>query len=242
MARRASTDWDPRPHKPIFYGPVARWSDRWAGSADGKAGIPAVPAELPAATDKSLGVTPYLEIRKRHFLDRSERERRYAIKDLRESYQRLKALSQEIVGAEDRLCDLRKRLENMPEQAPSEVLTTRNAVERNASDELIRTRRRREHTAERNKIINVEQQEARALHALRVEEARLAELISVRHRLLASRVTQLHQHTLRRCGTYRRWLQRKHPAGPTVMPLLDLALPTLPNWLPDPAQASSVSA
>jgi hypothetical protein len=57
-------------------------------------------------------------------------------------------------------------------------------------------------------------------------------VIITREQILATRVRQLHEHTLRRCATYRHHLVHKHPDGNALIPLLDLALPTLPDWLP----------
>ena len=44
MTRKPSTTWDTKPHKPIFYGPLARLADRFAGVSNGNAAIPDVPA------------------------------------------------------------------------------------------------------------------------------------------------------------------------------------------------------
>ena len=57
-------------------------------------------------------------------------------------------------------------------------------------------------------------------------------MIITREQILATRVRQLHEHTLRRCGTYKHHLVRKHPDGNALIEFLDLALPTLPGWLP----------
>jgi hypothetical protein len=121
----------------------------------------------------------------------------------------------------------------MPATPDKAVLTRRNAVEQHADEALVRDRRQREHNAERGKLLAEERRAVEAVDALRVQERRLAELIAIREQILDIRVRQLHQHTLRRCGTYKRHLVHKHPDGAAVIPLLDLGLPTLPEWLGD---------
>lgn len=233
MARMSAGTWDPRPRKPIFYGPVARLADRWAGRTDGKAGIPPVPEELPEPPAPALGATPYLDVRVQHFHDRAEREHRHGIHALEASYIHLAELDRRITHARKLADELGKRLDEMPEQAPPDILKARNAVEQHVPDELIRTRRQREYTAGRNKLVAEERQARAALRDLEAERDRLAEATNLRHRIITSRVRQLHRHTLRRIGTYRRRLQRKHPGGPAVLPLLDLTMPDLPGWVAD---------
>lgn len=83
--------------------------------------------------------------------------------------------------------------------------------------------RQREHDARRAKVLAEEQQAVDKVRALRVEKARLAEMI-------ATRVRQLHEHMLRRWATYQRHLVRKHPVGAALIQFLHPALPTLPDW------------
>jgi hypothetical protein len=224
---------DPGPLKPIRYGPAARLADRWAGRVDGKAGIPPVPAELPDRPDPSLGATPYVDVRVQHFHDQAEREHRHGIHALEASYTRLAELDRRIAHAREVATELGLRLDEIPVQAPPDVMKARNGVEQHAPEELIRARRQREHTAVRNKIA-AEQRQARAiLRDLEAERDQLARAVDVAHRIITSRVRQLHRHTLRRIGTYRRRLQRSHAAGPAVLPLFDMSLPGLPGWVAD---------
>lgn len=55
-------------------------------------------------------------------------------------------------------------------------------------------------------------------------------MIAAREEILATRVRQLHEHTPRRWGTYQRHLVREHPVGAALIPFLNPALPTLPDW------------
>ena len=105
----------------------------------------------------------------------------------------------------------------------------------------MRARRQREHDTRRGKV-QAELDQAVA------QIARAARRGSPAHRddhrreqILAARVRQLHEHTLRRCGTYRHHLVRKHPDGHALIPFLNLALPALPDWLPrhDPGIAEA---
>lgn len=242
MTRKSSTAWDTKPHKPIFYGPIARIADRWAGRRDGKAGIPPLPAEPVEPTDPQIGITPYLEIRKRHFLDRAERERRHMLSDLDQTYRQRAELHQKIVGTDDRAADLLKNLEALPEDPPTEVVEDRNVLEQNAHPALVSARRRREYDARRQAVLDEHQNAVANARALRVTEAQLDETVAVRERILAGRVRQLHEHTQRRCGTYRRALVHKHPDGVAVMPFLDLALPALPGWLHAPSATLPAAA
>jgi hypothetical protein len=230
MARRSppSPASDVGPSKPIRYGPLARLSDRWAARRDGNAGVPPV---RPGAdlTDRRLGLTPYLEIRNRHFEDWAERERRRMLTDLDGTYRRRAEVRQEIVGADERAASIRKLLDSMPEEPPDPV--RRNAIEKNAPEELVRARRRREWEAERFNVAKADHEAVEKARELRVEDAQLSETIAARERVLHSRVHQLHAHTLRRCGTYKRHVVHHHPDGTAVLPYLDLALPSLPDWV-----------
>ena len=232
MTRRPSTTWDTEPHKPIRYGPTARLADRFAGRGDGNAAIPDLPAGPAETTDPQAAATPYLEIRRRHFLDRSEREHRHMLTDLEPVRRQIAALGQDIAGGDEKAAEICKRLEAIPEKLDEAALTRRNAVEQHTPDELVRARRQREHDAKRAKVLAEEQQATDRVRALRVEEARLVGMIAAREQILAARVRQLHEHTLRRCATYRHHLVRKHPDGNALIPFLNLAMPTLPDWLP----------
>lgn len=239
MTRRASTDWDTKPHKPIFYGPFARLSDTWSGRKDGKAGVPPLPP-VGTVMDPAHGQTPYLAIRQHHLLDRAERERRHMQSDLASTYTELASLRQQIAGADAKVAELRKRLDEMPDTPSEDVLTRRNAVEQHVPEALIRARRQREHDAERRPLVAQEQEAVEAARSLRVREAALAESIVARERVLEGRVRQLHEHTWRRCRTYQRHLAHRHPDGQDVLPLLNLALPALPDWLASPGPAGTV--
>jgi len=235
MTRKPPTAWDTKPHKPIFYSPAARIADRFAGAGDGNAAIPDCPAVPPEAADPQAATTPYLEIRRRHFLDRSEREHRHMLNDLEPIQHELAALRQDIAGGEEKVAEIRKRLEAIPVKLDEGALTRRNAVEQHTSEALVRARRQREHDAKRAKVVAELQQAIEKVRALRVEEARLLEMITTREQILSARVRQLHEHTLRRCATYRHHLVRKHPDGSALIPYLNLALPSLPDWLPQHA-------
>lgn len=232
--RRAQTDWDTKPHRPIFYGPFARLSDVWAGRRDGKAGLPPLPTPAGEPPQPHHGRTPYLAIRDHHFLDRAERERRHMQADLASAYTELASLDQEIAGAEEKAADLRKRLDDMPEAAPREFLASRNAIEQHADEKLVRARRQREYDAKRATLAAEEQQAVAAVRKLRVRQAAVAESVAARERVLEGRVRQLHEHTWRRCRTYQRRLAHHHPERHTVLPYLELALPALPGWLSSP--------
>lgn len=232
MTRKPSTTWDTKPHKPIRYGPLARLADRFAGVSNGNAAIPDVPAGPAETADPQAATPPYLEIRRRHFLDRSEREHRHMLTDLEPVRRQLAALRQDIAGSQEKAAELRKRLEAIPERPDEATLTRRNAVEQYTDEALVRARRQREHDARRGKVLAELEQAAAKVRALRVEEARLTGMIAAREQILAARVRQLHEHTLRRCATYLHHLVRKHPDGNALIPFLNLALPILPDWLP----------
>jgi len=232
MTRKPPTGWDTKPHKPVFYGPLARLADRFAGSGDGHAAIPDLPAGPAQTAEPQVATTPYLEIRRRHFLDRSERERRNMLTDLEPVHRQLAALRAGIAGGNDQVAAIRERLGAMPEKPDEAALTCRTVVEQHADETLVRARRQREHDARRARLVTEEQEAVAKVGGLAVEEARLAGLLSTREQILATRVRQLHEHTLRRCATYRHHLVRKHPDGSALIPFLDLALPVLPDWLP----------
>jgi hypothetical protein len=232
MTPKSSTTWDTKPHKAIFYGPAARFVDWRAGRHDGDAAIPDLPAGPVEAADHRAATTPYIEIRTRHFLDRSERERRHMLNDLEPVHRQLAALRQDIAGGEQKADELRQRLAAIPEKPDEAGLTRRNAVEQHIDEALVRARRQREHDARRAKVLAELEQTAAKVRAMRVEEARLQEVITSREKILVTRVQQLHEHTLRRCATYRHHLVRTHPDGNALIEFLNLALPALPDWLP----------
>ncbi len=225
--------------QPLFYGLLARLSDRQAGIKDGRAGLPAVTVGTADALDVGQGVTPYLEMHTRRYRDRAERARRHAVEDTVELRQSQQVLLADIAAGDARVADIRKMLDGVPATPDEAALTRRNALEQAAHDALVRDRRQREHEAARARLVTDEQHAVERVRALRVEEARVAQLIASREQILDCRVRQLHQHTLRRCATYMRLLVRKHPDGPAVIPLLDLGFPTLPEWLAAP-QAQAV--
>ena len=229
MTRKSSTTWDTKPHKAIRYTPVEWFADRRAGWRDGDAAIPDLPA---GSIDPQPAATPYLEIRRRHFLDRSEREHRHMLNDLEPVHRRLAEVRQDIAGGEEKVDEIRARLAAIPEKPDEAALTKRNAIEQHAPEELVRARRQREHDDRRAKVQAELDQALAKLRGLRVEEARLTRMIITREQILATRVRQLHDHALRRCGTYKHHLVRKHPDGNALIPYLDLALPALPDWLP----------
>jgi len=219
--------------RPIIYGPFAQLADRLAGRKDGKRGIPPLPAELDGDLDPSVGATQYLRTLHERLGSRSEKERHRLDHKLEPHRQQLAAIDQQIHDVEDRLERLQKRLDEMPERAPEEVLADRNPAEHYASDEVTRTRRQREYTAERNKVVAEERQASDGKRALCLQRAEIASAISGRNRTLARWVRHLHRFTLRRAATYRWSLQRHHPAGTDhrFARLLDPVEPTLPDWV-----------
>jgi hypothetical protein len=232
MTRKSSTAWDTEPHKAIRYTPVEWFIDCRAGRRDGDAAIPDLPDEPAEAADPRAVTTPFIEVRGRHFRDRSEREHRHTLNDLEPVRRQLAAVRQDIACGQEKVSELRKRLDAIPEKLDEAALTRRNAVEQHIPEELVRARRQREHDARRGKVAAELEQAVARVRGLRVEEARLARMIITREQILATRVRQLHEHTLRRCATYKHHLVRKHPDGSALIPFLDLALPTLPDWLP----------
>lgn len=219
-----------RPHKAITYGLIARAADCLAGAADGRAGQPVVPSD-PDTAPLQGGVTPYLEMLNRHFGDRAERERLQAdiaIAPLSQERERVRALAG---AADEKVTESRKRLDAFGETPDAAALNKRNVLEQNADELLVRTRRQREHAAGRARLLAQEQQALDEARRLRVEEGRLTEAIAARERIASTRVRRLHAHTLRRCATYLRHLVHKHPDGPAVIPVLELALPSLPTWV-----------
>jgi hypothetical protein len=231
MTRKSSTTLDVKPRKAILYTPVAWFIDRRAGKGDGDAAIPDVPAGSAETADASAATSPYIEVRRRHFLDRAEREHRHMLKDLEPVHHQLAGVRQDIAGGEEQVTEIHKRLGAIRE--PDEAaLTQRNAVEQHIPDSLVRARRQREHDDRRGRVQAELDQALARLRGLRVEEARITRMILTREQILATRVGQLHEHTLRRCATYKHHLVRRHPDGQALIPFLDLALPALPDWLP----------
>jgi hypothetical protein len=231
ITNRSPTTLDGEPAGPLRYGPLARLSDIWAARRDGRAGVPPLPviASLADPAGARKTVTPYMEIRNRHFLDWAERERRRMLIDLEGTYRMRTEVRQKIVAVDKRAANARKLLDNMPNE-PSEP-NRRSVVEQHADEALIRARRLREFQAERLNVLRVEQGAIKEADELREQEAGLSETIMIRQRILDSRVRELHHHSLRRCATYMRHIVHHHPDGSAVIPYLEMARPSLPDWL-----------
>jgi hypothetical protein len=229
MARRSRSSRVDRSPGPLRYGLLARLTDIWAARRDGNAGMPPLPATGTPPGGRH-GITPYMEVRNRHFLDWAERERRRMLTDMKETKQQRAEVRQKIAGAEEKAASVRKSLENMPDAHPEP--DRRNVVEQHAHETLIRARRRREWDAQRRELQALGHQATETADKLRAREAELTEMIADQEQILDSQVRQLHQHSLRRCATYMRHIVHHHPDGNAVIPYLTLTLPTLPNWLP----------
>lgn len=230
MARRSFTTRGNKPDKPISYGLLARLADRRAGRSDGRAGVPVLPVISAEATGTHAGTTPYLEIRRRHFLDWAEREHHRMLTDLADTYRMRAEVRQKIVGANEQTAAVRKLLESIPEIPAEAVLVSRNVVEQHIHEAAVRARRQREHYAMRAEVLAQERQVVEEIRALRVEEARLAGMIIASEQILDARIRQLYEYSMRRCATYVHHLVRNHSDGPALIPFLHLALPTLPEW------------
>jgi hypothetical protein len=241
MARKSTTSQDEMPRS-LPYGLMARLSDIWAARRDGRNNVPRVPrtGPPPGAADKSYGITPYTEIRNRHFLDAAEREHQRMETELADDRRRLAEVRQKVAGADEQAATVRRSREGMPTE-PADPLR-RNVLEQQVHESLVRARRQRELDAQRLRVLALEQQKLDVADDLRAQEAWLSERIAAREKLRDSKVRQLHQHSLRRCGTYMHHIVRHHPEGSGVVPYLTLALPELPDWVkkppPDAAQAN----
>lgn len=231
MTGRSQARWASRPRRAIPYGPIARIADGRAGTEDGRAGQPAVPSDPDTAPHLRGGATPYQESLNRHFLDRAEHERLRADIDIVPISEQLRVAGVKAAAADEKVADVRKRLDAFPETPDDTVLKRRNVLEENAPEELVRARRQRKYAEARARLLAEEQQAIEEGRGLRVEEGRLAEAIDARERIASTRVRRLHEHTRRRCATYQRRLVHKHPEGPAVIPVLELALPSLPAWV-----------
>ncbi|HEY3905851.1 MAG TPA: hypothetical protein VGM14_18220 [Streptosporangiaceae bacterium] len=241
MARRSTTTRDDQ-SGPIHYGILARISDIWAARRDGNNGVPPLPEHAVRADRAKTdhGVTPYMEIRNRHFLDWAERERRRMLGEQVMTYQTRAEVRQKIVGADEKAAAAREVLDGMP-SGPDDP-DRRNVLEQHAHESLVRARRHREYQAQRTKMLTLQQQAIAEANQLRAQEARLTESIAAREKELDAQVRQLLQHSLRRCGTYMRHIVHHHPDGTAVIPYLKLALPDVPVWLQNsPADDTSAN-
>jgi hypothetical protein len=232
MARRSPAARNGKPPGPVRYGPLARLSDMWAARRDGNAEVPLLSTLTGSADPEGTGtaVTPYMEIRNRHFLDWAEREHHLMLTDLADTYRARAEVRQKIAAAEERAANARKVLDGMPSEPPEPG--RRNVVEQHVHEALVRSRRRREFNRERDKVLALEQKAMEEASQLRAEETRLSETITTREQILDSRVRQLLHHSLRRCGTYMRHIVHHHPDGSAVIPYLEMARPAPPDWLP----------
>jgi hypothetical protein len=194
--------------------------------------VPRLPSVhgLPDPDNPRHGITPYLEVRNREFRERAERERHRMLTDLQEPRRQRAAIREQIAGEDAKADAVRQLLAGMP-PGPAEP-DRRNALELHLPESLVRARREREFVAQRAQIVAQELQARKAASELRVQEARLTEMIAHRKRQMHARVRQVLEYSLRRCGTYMHHIVHHHPDGGAVIPYLTLALPSAPDWLP----------
>jgi hypothetical protein len=230
MARRKKTFWEAKPHKPIRYGLFTRVADRRAGRSDGTNGIPPLPPVPPEQLLIPL-ITPYLDAVSWRYLGSAGGERLTAQQDVEEAQVRHRILQSDIAEREDKSRTIQKQLDAMPEIPDESVLIQRNATEQHADPLLVRTRRLREYTAQREELQAVMERADEEVRTRQVELAKASETIAVRTRALVIRVTRLHAYAMRRRSHYLRHLVRKHPDGPVLITYFDLSSPQLPDWL-----------
>ncbi|MEV7042118.1 hypothetical protein [Amycolatopsis sp. NPDC051061] len=228
MSKNPDRESEKLRRKALRYGPVARLADRRAGRQDGKSGFPALPVE------NEFAATPYHGVRQHHLNVFAARELLRQEEDIHPLVRRREELEGEIAGAEEKAADARARLAAVPAVPPEVELTRRNAVESGVDEQLVRTRRQREHDRRRNPLVQEEQRAAEQARALHVELARLLGAIVARKRLTTARIQLHHEHAQRRCRTYERHLVRRHPDGGALIPLLELGRPRLPSWVHEP--------
>jgi hypothetical protein len=242
MARRKSDVWEAGPHKPIRYGPFARFADWRAGRKDGRAGRPQLPGRPPQEREATL-ITPHLNGLTQDYQGRVRGEQLRALADIADVLARRRALRAEIADGEERSNELQKELDAMPETLDDSTLERRNAVEQNADILLIRARRAREHATARETKRAAKQAADVRLRAPRAELAQADGLVAVRRAALAIRVGRLLAHTLRRDATHLEALVSHHPDGALLLPYLKLSAPDLPHWLehwPDGEEGPSI--
>jgi hypothetical protein len=231
MARRSMTAPE-EPPGPMPYGIRARLADIWSAWRDGHAVVPPIPAPgaSPVPTVVNHGITPYMEVRNRHFLDWAERERRRMHTELTDVYQQRAEIRAKAAGAERKAEALQRIAANLPAE-PLDLLR-RNVVEQNAPEALIRARRQREFELKRAEALAPFHQAAEMVTTLQEQAAGLDARITARQEILYTQIRQLHQHALLRCGIYMQHIVHYHPEGSAVIPYLKLALPELPEWVP----------
>jgi hypothetical protein len=208
---------------PLPYGLLARLMDHWAARRDGNAVIPPLWS--------ADGMTPYMEVRNRHFRDWAEREYQEMLSETAELERERAVIRRRIANASNDAAAILKTLEAMGTTPAN--LDHRNVIEERLGVDrsLTRVRRMREFARERGKVHQRDLAARRVVSELAAEEAELTELISAQERIFHARVRQLLQHSLRRCATYMRHIVHYHPDGTAVIPCLQLALPSEPDWL-----------
>jgi hypothetical protein len=230
MARNKRDVWEAKPHKPIPYGPLARFVDWRIGRKDGRAGAPTV-AEVPPGELVPPLITEYLDQLGWGCRGAAEEDNRQALRDVQHLLKRRDELMAEAAQALERSSEIQKELDAMPETPPESVLQRRNAVEQHADELLIRARRAREYAAVREKAKAAKQRVDEARSACLVELAHVNGAISVRRLALHVRVRRQWAYTMMRRAAYLRHLRHHHPDGAALRPYFELSAPELPGWL-----------
>ncbi|GLZ48495.1 hypothetical protein Acsp06_46800 [Actinomycetospora sp. NBRC 106375] len=206
------------------YSALARARDWWQARTDARAGLPSLEPGRPVGT-------PALEEYHQDFLARSHRERVRLDVEVAPLAQSRAALAARLPAAEHDLVRVRARLDAIPVLLEDGQLVVRRGGEADTPDDVVASRRAREHEATRRPLVD----EAGRLHAqltqMRVEYARLGSTIRACEVVGATRVRRLHAQVMRRISAYERHLVRRHPAGDRIGPALAAQHPVVPDWV-----------
>jgi hypothetical protein len=209
----------------LRYGLCQWFLDRRAGTADGRAGLPAA-----EHTDAGPVATPTVTQRTEAFNGRAAAEYRQARLDTAALRERHAELTARATGLTARITELAEQIDAMPPRPSDEELERRGAGETATPIEGVRTRRAREH-ASRRAALAERAETLRGEHAaVTTELARIDEAAQVRWDVGAAQVRRVHAHTLRRIAAYETRLVRVHPAGRRLTGRLVVPRPELPGW------------
>lgn len=223
-----------RASRPVPYGPVAWWRDRQAARKDGKRGVfqPLVDGTDHQQFSTELLVTaPHVAWLHRRFGEQAARLRSWVAATVEKQVAERDACTAQIRSIQQRLDEVRADLAEFPVQAPAEVLTRRNTLERDKPDELIIARNQRDWDARRSVHVREESELRKQLRTLLQRVAVLdGEIVAV-EKIGAALVRRQHEHAGRRTRTYQQHLLRAHDGGASVLSVLKFTGTPLPVWV-----------
>ena len=218
------------PAKPVRYGLFARLADRLSGRADGRRGIPPVPADGGDGTVRAA-YTMRLEQLRSARDDAVHREQQRFLGSTAALRDRLAGAGAALVAGRAALADAEERRAVLGPGPAEEELVMRAVDGRTTPEQITRYRRSRDRA---DRIERLEREMAALRGQIRGHQEEIDRIdAQLADREAASRAQAMRrvEYARRRTATYWYWLTRRHPDGSAVLATLRPDTDRLPEWL-----------